>query len=225
MAKVNLYSSKGVRASAGLTLPKTFSEKENMALLAQAIRVYEAKSHTGLSKVKTRGEIKASTRKIYRQKGTGQARHGALSAPIFVGGGIAHGPKGVKRQLTLSKKMRRKALNLAFSKKREEGKVVGASALNLLKKTKEAQNFLNKVVEKELKGKFPNSILVVLGEGNVEAKRYFQNIPQVKVERMDRLNAFKVFFSNLLIFDKNAFDKKKEKKTEKEEVKKKAVKK
>lgn len=214
MAKINLYSSKGMKASVGLNMPKSFSEKENMALLAQAIRVYEANSHTGLSKVKTRSDVRASTRKIYRQKGTGRARHGALSAPIFVGGGVAHGPKGLKRKLTLSKKMRKKALNLALSKKREEGKIIGATNLNTLKKTKESQIFLEKIVEKELKGKFPNSILLVLSEKNKETKRYFQNIPQVKVEIFERLNAFNVFFSNFLVFDKAVFEKKKEVKKE-----------
>ncbi len=219
MAKVSLYSSKGVKASAGLSLPKNFSEKENMPLLAQAIRVYESNSHTGRSKVKTRSEVTASTRKIYKQKGTGQARHGALSAPIFVGGGIAHGPKGLKRKLTLSKKMRKKALNLSLSKKREEGKIIGISGLNLLKKTKEAQKFLDTIVKKELKDKLPNSILLVLSEANMEAKRYFKNIPQVKIVGFERINAFNVFFSSLIVLDKDVFEKKKETKEKGEEQK------
>src|SRR3990170_7427665 len=109
MIKLTIYSAKGTRKGS-TNLPKSFIEKENLALLSQAVRVYEDRKHPGLSKVKTRGEVTASTRKIYRQKGTGGARHGAISAPIFVGGGIAHGPKGVKRILSLPKKMRKKAL-------------------------------------------------------------------------------------------------------------------
>ena len=74
--------------------------KANSTLLAQAIRVYGSNSHQKTSKVKTRGEVDGSTRKIYRQKGTGNARHGAKYAPIFVGGGIAHGPTGILKLLS-----------------------------------------------------------------------------------------------------------------------------
>ena len=113
----------------------------NKILLTQAIRVYTARRHPGLSKVKTRGEVIASTRKIYRQKGTGQARHGAISAPIFVGGGVAHGPKGVKRQLSLPKKMRRKALSIALSVKAKEGNLLVVEGISKLKKNKRGSQF------------------------------------------------------------------------------------
>ena len=77
-----------------ITLPKEiFDAKINNPLMAQAVRVYLANQRRGTLKTKSRGEVAISTRKIYRQKGTGRARHGAASAPIFVGGGIAFGPK------------------------------------------------------------------------------------------------------------------------------------
>src|SRR3989344_5966768 len=98
MLKVNLYDSAGKKKE-GLSLPKEFEVKPNFRLLAQAYHVYEDRTHLGLAKAKTRGEVRISTKKIYKQKGTGGARHGAKSAPIFVGGGVAHGPKGIKRKL------------------------------------------------------------------------------------------------------------------------------
>ena len=92
--------------------------KANTAILSQAVRVYTSNSHQKTSKVKTRGEVQGSTRKIYRQKGTGNARHGAKYAPIFVGGGIAHGPKGVRPEnMILPKAMRRRALAAAMQTK------------------------------------------------------------------------------------------------------------
>ena len=143
MNKLNVYTSKGVK-KAPVSFPKVFQEKENLVLLAQAIRVYEWKKHPGLSKVKTRGEVVASTRKIYRQKGTGRARHGAKSAPIFVGGGKAHGPRGVKRKLAFPRKMRQRALKIALTMKAKDRAMIVIEEISSLKKTKEAQQLLNK---------------------------------------------------------------------------------
>ena len=150
MAKVNAYSVKGIKKQ-DVSLPRGFVEKENPALLAQAIKVYESRSHFGLSKTKTRGEVTASTRKIYRQKGTGRARHGALSAPIFVGGGKAHGPKGEKRELSLPKKMRRKVLKIALGLKVRNDDLVIIDGISALKKTKEAQTLVDKVLKSKKK--------------------------------------------------------------------------
>lgn len=81
------------------------------SLIAQAIHVYRENSHRGVSKTKTRGEINATKKKVYKQKGTGNARHGAKSAPIFVGGGVAFGPTGLKSApKSLNQKMKVKAL-------------------------------------------------------------------------------------------------------------------
>src|SRR3990167_9301765 len=109
MVKLTIYSAKGIRKGS-TNLPNNFVEKINLPLMAQAVRVYEDRQHPGLAKAKTRGEVTASTRKIYRQKGTGGARHGAISAPIFRGGGIAFGPKPRNFELKLSKQMKKKAL-------------------------------------------------------------------------------------------------------------------
>ncbi len=81
------------KAAGKLTLPQAFSATVNKQLLAQAVRVYLANQREGSAHTKTRGEVEGSTRKVYRQKGTGRARHGAVRAPIFVGGGITFGPR------------------------------------------------------------------------------------------------------------------------------------
>ena len=77
-----------------ISLPgEIFGEKLNKALLAQVVRVYLANQRQGTASTKTRGEVEGSTAKIYRQKGTGRARHGSKRAPIFVKGGVVFGPK------------------------------------------------------------------------------------------------------------------------------------
>lgn len=139
MSKVSLYNIKTGKTTK-VTLPKEFSAKENKALLAQALHVYRANSHTGSSRVKSRGEVARTTAKWFRQKGTGHARHGARSAPIFVGGGVAHGPKGTSVSLTLPSKMRKKARDVALSMKAKNENVMVVDGLSTLKNTKSAKN-------------------------------------------------------------------------------------
>ncbi len=199
MAKVNTYSAKGIKKQ-DTTLPKGFVEKENPTLLAQAIRVYKSRSHFGLSKTKTRGEVTVSTRKIYRQKGTGRARHGALSAPIFVGGGKAHGPKGVKRELSLPKKMRRKVLKITLGLKVKNDDLVVIDGLSVLKKTKETQALVDKILKsKKKKGR----ITFILSEKGAPAVRAIRNLANVKIVPFKNLNAYHVFYGGLILLDKD----------------------
>ncbi|MFH1970929.1 MAG: 50S ribosomal protein L4, partial [Patescibacteria group bacterium] len=134
MLKINQYSAKGIKTS-DFSLPKEMEVKENLNLLAQSVRVSESKTHPGLSKVKTRSEINRTTKKWYKQKGTGRARHGARSAPIFVGGGVSHGPTGIKRNLNLSKNMAKKSLFIAITLKVKKERVLVVSSISTLKKT------------------------------------------------------------------------------------------
>jgi len=206
MIKLTIYSAKGTRKGS-TNLPKSFIEKENLALLSQAVRVYEDRKHPGLSKVKTRGEVSASTRKIYRQKGTGGARHGAISAPIFVGGGVAHGPKGVKRKLSLPKKIKEKALGVALSLKASEGQLLVVDGLSNLKKTKEVNNLINKIAEKEgIKGTF--KFIFALSDKNKEVEKVVRNIEKINVLPFRNLNAHQVYLGGILIVDKEALEEK-----------------
>ncbi len=202
MLKINIYQVKsGKRGSSAL--PKAF-EDLNLYLLAQAKRVYEDRLHPGTSKVKSRGEVAGSTAKIWRQKGTGRARHGSVKAPIFVGGGVAHGPKGVKRILSLTKNIRRKALELALGLKAKEGNLVGVDKLVSIKKTKDAAKFLDLIIKKELKGKRPNKITLVVSEENRKVVRFFRNLENLKVVPFGSLNAYEVISGGLVLIEKDA---------------------
>lgn len=211
MVKAQVYSAKEGSKSTTVDLPEMFSEKINASLLAQAIRVYEDNRHPGTARAKTRGEITASTRKIYRQKGTGGARHGAISAPIFVGGGVAHGPKGVKRVLSLPQKMREKALSIALSLKVSENRVFVIDGLADLKKTKDAQKIINRITEKG--GVAQKRFTIALSEANKEAVKAFRNISNVSVLPFENLNARDVYVGGVLLVDKAAIEVKKTTKT------------
>jgi large subunit ribosomal protein L4 len=220
MIKLNVYSETGIK-KASINMPKSLIEKENKLLLAQAIRVYESGMHPGVSRVKTRGEIRASKRKIYRQKGTGQARHGALSAPIFVGGGKAHGPKGVKRTLSLPKKMRQKSLKVALSIKGNDKRLIVVDNISSLKKTKDAADLINKIVKNEKEIGDKSKFTFALSEKNEDAKKALRNIENVNVVLFKNLNAYKVYFGGALVVDKQALEEMK-KEGNKEKTKEKA---
>lgn len=201
MAKINSYTDK---AQTSVTLPKEFDSTVNLPLLAQAVHVYRNRLHLGTAIKKTRGEVNRTKAKVYRQKGTGNARHGAKSAPIFVGGGVTHGPMGVKRVLELSKKMRQAALDSALAFKADKGDVSMFNATKL-EKTKDA----NAIVENVRKGEnaAKSKMLFVLSEKNASWKTPFANIDRVRTARYQDLNAYSVFTAAKLVFDESIFAK------------------
>lgn len=210
-----LYSQKGIKGK-DVVLPKIYNRKENKTLLKQVVRVYEDRSHTGEARVKTRGEIVRTKKKWYKQKGTGGARHAARSAPIFVGGGVAHGPKGVSRTLTLPKKMKSLALKQAISFVFTNEKAVLVTSLGKVSKTAQAANMIS-VLKKKLELKKTSKILVVLGKESYENSRFFKNIKNVQIVCFDVVSAYKLLSSGLVFMEGSVFAK--------EITKKKAVKK
>ena len=175
-----------------------FGAAINKDLLSQAIRVYLSNKRQGTSQVKTRGEVTGSRKKIWKQKGTGNARHGAKSAPIFVGGGVAHGPKGIENwDLSLSKNMKKKALISALSAQ-AENVVVCDDLLDLAGKTKNAAAFLDTV---NVTGK---RVLLILDEKSKDALRAFNNISDVTVIQDSLVNALDVASVESIVMTKLA---------------------
>lgn len=126
-------------------------------ILARVVNWQLAKRRAGTAATKTRGEVQGSTRKIYRQKGTGRARHGSIRANIFRGGGVAHGPRPRAHTIDLPKKVRQLGLKTAMSAKAAQGKlIVLDSATADSPKTKE--------LAKRLDGLGLRSALIVGGE-------------------------------------------------------------
>lgn len=200
MIKLNVYTAKGIKKGS-TSLPKDLVEKENLYLLAQALRVYESRLHPIRGSTKTRGEVRASGAKIWRQKGTGRARHGDIAAPIFVGGGIAHGPRVVKRKLSLPRKMRQKALKVAITLKAKEGRLTIVEDISSLKKTSDAQRLITRIVEKQLNTEEKTKVSVIVSRKKEGIKNYFRNIENTQVLNFEDLNAREVFQGGFLIVD------------------------
>src|SRR3989338_9847754 len=107
-------------------MPKEiFAVEASPRLLAQYVRVYLANRRQGTASAKTRAEVKGSTRKIYKQKGTGKARHGDIKAPIFIGGGVVGGPIPRDFSLKFNKKQKRKVLFYALTLKLKQKDIFG----------------------------------------------------------------------------------------------------
>jgi large subunit ribosomal protein L4 len=181
-----------------------FGATINKQLLAQAVRVYLANQRQGTVSTKTRGEVDGSTRKIYRQKGTGKARHGSIRAPIFVKGGVVFGPKPRDYSLSLPKKMKRKALFSALSAKFSDKELMivsGVAALDA--KTKVFVSMFDKLGM--LSVKKPNVLFVVSSKAQ-NAKRGIHNLQGIEVLNANQLNAYTVLKKKQLIIMQDALE-------------------
>ena len=214
MLKVQVFSAKGIKGGQ-VSLPAFNEEKPNMVLLSQAMRVYEDRTHPGLSKVQTRAEVNRTKKKVYRQKGTGGARHGARSAPIYVGGGVAHGPKGIKRRLVLPSKIARKALKTAVTLKAKSGELFVVSGVNTIKKTKDVIALLEKIGKNI--GRQVKRAVFVLSPENKEVKRAMANIQGVSAVSIFDINAYLVYAGGVVLFDKDGLEAKRPQKVEEKE--------
>lgn len=173
-------------------LPKElFGQKPNINLLSQAYYIYEARSHSGTHKTQTRAEVTATTAKVYRQKGTGRARHGSKKAPIYVGGGVVFGPTGEKRLKVLSKNLVRASLVSALSARSAEGKVFVVDGKKFDGKTKTAAKLLGSL---GTKGR-----TLVLHSGEKEVVRSIRNITSVNVMPANMANAYEVINNSNLV--------------------------
>ena len=150
---------------------------------------------------KTRREVAISTRKIYKQKGTGGARHGAKSAPIFVGGGVSMGPRSRTVILELPKKMQKMALISALS-----SKVASVGVIDGLDKatgkTKEMAGLVNKLASKKL-----CLVSATTREGMTNAFRASANIAGLQFENADNLSLLQVLNTEKLIFTRDGLGK------------------
>ena len=207
--KLSVYDVKG-KVAESINLPaEIFGVKINKSLMTQAVRVYLANQRRGTLSTKSRGEVKISTRKIYRQKGTGRARHGAASAPIFVGGGIAFGPKPRDFSLKLNQTMRRVALFSALTAKLKDGEIKIISGLEKIEpKTSKMADVIKAL---ELNGK-KSQVLLIMPSGNTFANviKAGRNIQGVTVNSANLINTYEVLSNKQILFMKSAIDSLKE---------------
>ncbi|MCH7519357.1 MAG: 50S ribosomal protein L4 [Candidatus Dadabacteria bacterium] len=180
--------------------PSVFEAEIKEHLFYYVVNWQRAKKRAGTASTKTRGEVRGGSRKPWRQKGTGNARAGTRSSPIWRGGGIVFGPKPKDWSYSLPKKVRRNALLSALSLKHRDGKI---NILNNLElpgiKTKQVAEFLN------LFGL--NKTLIVISDENENFTKSARNLNKVKVLNSDGLNVYDILKFDSLVFTERSVQK------------------
>ena len=181
-------------------LDKIFSAKINKKLISSVLYKTNANYKGRHAKTKQQNEVSGPTSKIYAQKGTGNARHASKKAPIFVGGGIAHGPKGElaykKRKLNKSEKKLGIA-SLISEKKKNNNLIIFSDFNSEIKKTKEMSNILKKF-------EILNSLIILDNISKDKIEKSIRNIPNIKVTDINHFSAFDIIKFKKVVFTESS---------------------
>jgi len=180
------------------TIELEISDLTSISSLRQYIYTYQTNQRQGTSSTKTRGEVNGSGKKIYKQKGTGNARHGDKYSNIFVGGGVAFGPKPKSWNINITKGIKLAALITAFNINKDN--IYSAKLPTFTKPaTSKASKFL-----KELTGK---RTLIITNDININIVKSFKNIPYVEIKPVNLINAYDLVLANNIIIEKGVEEK------------------
>tara|TARA_Y100000591_G_scaffold175857_1_gene151909 strand:- start:89 stop:712 length:624 start_codon:yes stop_codon:yes gene_type:complete len=181
-------------------LDKIFSAKINKKLVNLVLFKTNANYKGRHAKTKQQNEVSGPTSKIYAQKGTGNARHASRKAPIFVGGGIAHGPKGQlaykKRKLNKTEK-KLSVVSLISDKTKNKNLLILDDFKNEIKKTKQMFTILNKL---EIK----NSLIIVDKSSRLNIEKSIRNIPNIKLTDINHFSAFDIVKFKKIVFTESS---------------------
>jgi len=192
--ETQVYNQKG-KSVGKLELPESiFGVPWNGDLVHQVVTAMQANSRTPIAHTKDRSDVRGGGRKPWKQKGTGRARHGSTRSPIWVGGGVTHGPRNEKSyDQKINKKMKAKALYTVLSEKLRKGQIIFLEELTLKNiKTKDAVGVIKdlstiKGFERIVGGKKPNTYITIPAKGET-LKKSFANIPTVEIDEVRNIN-------------------------------------
>jgi large subunit ribosomal protein L4 len=181
-------------------LDKIFSAKVNNKLVSSVLYKTNANYKGRHAKTKQQNEVRGPTSKIYAQKGTGGARHASRKAPIFVGGGIAHGPKGElaykKRKLNKNEK-KLSVASLITEKNNNKNLLILNDFISEIKKTKEMNLIINKL-------EISNSLLILDKNSKEKIEKSARNIPNVKVTDINHFSAYDIIKFKKVVFTESS---------------------
>lgn len=197
MPQLALYDTAGQKVGQVDADEDVFGASINHDLIHQAVMVVDGQRKQKAGRAKTRGQVVMTGAKMYRQKGLGRARHGARSAPVFVGGGVAHPPQGNRRILAMPKKARQRALYAVLSAMARRGKVMLLEGLSFdAPKTKVMVQLLETM---HLKGR-----ILLLGtrdeavnDNNFKSAR---NVPGLVLRESPHFNTRDVLWADYVVF-------------------------
>jgi len=174
--------------------PAVFDVEVNPQVMHQVVVAGMAAQRAGTHSTKTRAEVSGGGAKPWRQKGTGRARHGSNRSPIWVGGGVAHGPRPREYDKRVPKKMKRLALRSALTDRAREGRVKVVDSLDFDRpSTKEAVDVLESIEAQGL-------VLLVLDGPQEAVQKSFRNLSHVKMTTPARLGTYEVLAADWIVF-------------------------
>ena len=198
MPKTALYNMEGKAIGEIELSEEIFAAPINDAAMHLMVRSYLAAQRQGTQSALSRGEVRGGGRKIYRQKGTGNARHHGNRAPQFRHGGVVFAPKPRDYDLAVNKKVRRLAFKSALTSKLNAGEIVVVDSLEL----KEAKTKLMAGVLKALNAE--KKALVVLPERDETVIRATNNLPEAKISYVNTLNVYDILNAGKVVLTKAA---------------------
>lgn len=192
--KAPLYKADG-KSSGDIKLDaEVFGIEPNLDVLHQVVTAQLAATRAGTASTKRRSQVRGGGRKPWRQKGLGRARHGSIRSPIWVGGGIAHGPQPRDYAQRTPKKMKRLALRSALSARAAESAIKVVDDIDWTSpKTKQAASLLEAM---DAQG----NTLVVITQLDGSAGKSFRNLPEVRLVEPGHLTAYDVLWSDQVVF-------------------------
>ncbi len=201
MPKLDVYNVAGDVVGSMELEENIFAIKENEHAVYEVVKNHLANRRQGTQSARTRSEVRGGGRKPYRQKGTGRARQGTISAPHFVGGGAAFAPKPRSYRYTLPKKVKRLALKSVLSAKVRADEIIIVDQLTVEQpKTKEMVKVLSNL-------KADKKTLIVTCEKDDIVVRTARNLPGVKTAFIGILNVYDLINHNSLVITKDAVEK------------------
>ena len=193
--KIEKFDIDGKKGSVEV-LDKIFSVKVNKKLISSVLYKTNANYKGRHAKTKQQNEVSGPTSKIYAQKGTGNARHASRKAPIFVGGGVAHGPKGElsykTRKLNKSEK-KQSIASLITDKKNNNNLFIFNDFGSEIKKTKEMFKIIKKF-------ELLNSLIILDKSSKIKIEKSIRNIPNIKVTDINHFSAFDLIKYKKVVF-------------------------
>lgn len=201
MPTVTVFNMSGEKVGSIELSDAIFGIEPNKSVLHDSVKNHLANRRQGTQSALTKGEVAVTTKKPWRQKGTGRARAGHAGSPVWKGGGVAFAPKPRDYSYTLNKKVRRLALKSALSAKAAESEIIVIDELKLDEiKTRDFKTFLEKV---EVEGK----ALVVTSEVCETIVKSARNLPGVKTTIATILSPYDILNAGKLVLDKAALEK------------------
>ena len=203
--EATLYNQKGTGAGK-ISLPEAvFGLKWNADLVHEVVRLMNSNSRSNIAHTKTRGEVSGGGKKPWKQKGTGRARHGSTRSPIWVGGGVAHGPRNTQNySRKINKQVRTKALFTILSKKFADGDILFVDSISFsAPKAKDAKTVIAALAGikgyEKLATKKSNAAIIALDKKTDAVTKSFNNFGNVSIEEFRNINPVSILNATYLI--------------------------